>query len=105
MADKNTYYECKCEYGGLILCKTRAEWEDTVNKTIQEHRVYEFTCVTKSKSWSRPKTTAKLILIKISIEKYTCIYIIKMSAEEALSIAIDNLNQFIKSNRERTIEL
>ena len=28
-----------------------------------------------------------------------------MSAEEALSIAIDNLNQSIKSNRERTIEL
>ena len=55
MADKNIYYECKCEYGGIILCKTCADWPDKVNKTIQEHGVDEFTYVTKSKRWSRPK--------------------------------------------------
>ena len=60
MADKNTYYECKCEYGGVILCKTCAEWEDKVNNPIQEHRVYEVTCVTKSKRWSRQKTSKNI---------------------------------------------
>ena len=54
MAD-NTYYECKCEYGGIILCKTCSEWVDKVDKTIQEHRVDEFALVTKSKRWSIPK--------------------------------------------------
>ena len=57
MTDKNTYYESKCEYGGLILCKTCAEWDDKADKTIQEHRVYAVTCVTQQKRWSAQKTT------------------------------------------------
>ena len=57
MADKNTYYECKSKYydGGVILCKVCDEWDDKVDKTIQEHGVYEFTHVTKSKRWNKPK--------------------------------------------------
>ena len=55
MADKNTHYEGKCKYydGGVILCETCVNWMDKVDKTIQEHRLYEV--VTKSNRWSRPK--------------------------------------------------
>lgn len=54
MADNNTFYECKCEYGGVIVCKTCAEWMDKVDKTIEKHRVDEFIRVTKAKRWSKP---------------------------------------------------
>ena len=61
MADKNTHYESTCKYydGGVILCKVCDEWDDKVDKTIQEHGVDEFTVVTKSKRFNRHKHNKK----------------------------------------------
>ena len=59
MASKNTYYERKCKYhdGGVILCKTCAEWGDKVDKAIEAHRVDEAASVTKTKRWTNSKPT------------------------------------------------
>ena len=61
MADKNTYYDCECKYyeDHIKLYKTCEEWIEKVENTIQEHGVDEFTYITKSKRWSRPKHNKK----------------------------------------------
>ena len=57
MADNNTYYECDCAYHrhGYILCDKCEEWQDKVDKTIEEHRLDEVASVTKTKRWTKSK--------------------------------------------------
>ena len=57
MANKNTYYDCKCKHydGGLILCRPCKGWLDKVDKAIEEHKVDEHTTVTKTKRWVNSK--------------------------------------------------
>ena len=61
MPDTNTYYECECKHydSGMIICKTCTEWQNQIEKTIQEHGVDGFTYITKSKRWSRQKHNKK----------------------------------------------
>ena len=51
MNNDNTYYDCKCKHydGGLILCEKCKEWADKIDKAIEEHKVDEYTTVTKTK--------------------------------------------------------
>ena len=70
MADKDTYCECECKHydGGMIIYKTCTEWQNKVDKPIQQHRVDEFIFVTKSKRWSRPKNNQKNDRMKTEIK-------------------------------------